>query len=331
MSFSNVLTLIDEKKARQVLILCHSNADPDALGSAFALQGLLKRLRPNIKTIIGTEQGINQLSKNLINHIPITFKSNPNVEKADIIILIDTNTIQQLGALADKLESTKIPIIVIDHHASHPKTSKTAKLSITDEKSPSTCEIIYNFYKQQKIKPNINESIALILGIASDTRHFSLGNTSTFKTISELSKVGVNIKQILTYLATPMIFSERIARIKASKRIQIKKIKNWIIAFSHVGSYQASAARAIIDLGAHMVVIAGIKGEKIEISLRSSSEFNKKTGIHLGKDIAQPLGEFLQGMGGGHVSAAGLTGKGELEIAFKECLSLIEQIIENRD
>ena len=128
-----------------------------------------------------------------------------------------------------------------------------------------------------------------------------------------------------------MVFSERVARIKASTRIQIKKIENWIIAFSHVGSYQASAARAIIDLGAHMVVIAGLKGKKIEISLRSSSEFNKKTGIHLGKDIAQPLGEILQGMGGGHISAAGLTGKGEIETAFKECLSLIKQKIGNRE
>jgi nanoRNase/pAp phosphatase (c-di-AMP/oligoRNAs hydrolase) len=329
MKFSDMLALIDKRTATNTLILCHGNADPDALGSAYALQGLLKKLRPDMKVTIGTEQGINQLSKNIVKHIPIQFYSNPNLDKADVIILIDTNTIQQLGNLADKLTSSDAPIIVVDHHAIHPKTSKKAKISIIYESSPSTCEIVYGFYKELKMKPDLNESTALFLGIASDTRHFTLGNSSTFKIISELGEIGINTKEALTYLSTPMSFSERIARVKACKRIQIKKIAKWIIAFSHVGSYQASAARAIIDLGAHMAAVAGVKGEKIEISLRCTKEFNRKTGIHLGKDIAQPLGEYLQGMGGGHASAAGLTGTGEVENAFKECLSLITQYIPN--
>lgn len=329
MKFSNILDLIDEKVTASILILCHSNADPDALGSAYALQGLFKKLRPANEVVIGTEQGINNLSKNILNFIPIQFDSNPNVDKADFIILVDTNTIQQLGSLANKLKLNKIPIIVIDHHIPHPKTKKIAILSITNESSPSTCEIVYSFYKELKLKPGLNESNALFLGIASDTRHFTLGNPSTFKTIFELGEIGVNSKKALSYLSLPMSFSERVARIKACKRVQMHIFNKWIIAFSFVSSYQASAARSIIDLGAHMVAVAGKKGDQIEISLRCTNEFNKKTGIHLGKDIAQPLGDYLQGMGGGHTSAAGLSGQGEFEAAFKQCLSLINQFITN--
>ena len=329
MNFSDILDLIDEKVTPSILLLCHSNADPDALGSAYALQGLFKKLRPAVKVVIGTEQGINQLSKNILNFVPIKFDSNPNVDQADFIILIDTNTIQQLGSLADKLKSNNTPIIVVDHHIPHPKTRKIARLSITNESSPSTCEIVYSFYKELKIKPGLNESNALFLGIASDTRHFTLGTPSTFKTIFELGEIGVNPKEALSYLSLPMSFSERVARIKTCKRVQMHIFNKWIIAFSFVSSYQASAARSIIDLGAHMVAVAGKKGEQIEISLRCTKEFNKITGIHLGKDIAQPLGDYLQGMGGGHASAAGLSGIGEFEKAFKQCLSLITQFIPN--
>ena len=97
---------------------------------------------------------------------------------------------------------------MVDHHIPHPKTRKIARLSITNESSPSTCEIVYSFYKELKIKPGLNESNALFLGIASDTRHFTLGTPSTFKTIFELGEIGVNPKEALSYLSLPMSFSE---------------------------------------------------------------------------------------------------------------------------
>jgi nanoRNase/pAp phosphatase (c-di-AMP/oligoRNAs hydrolase) len=89
--------------------------------------------------------------------------------------------------------------------------------------------------------------------------------------------------------------------------------------------YQASAARALVDLGAHMAAVAGQKNEKIEISLRCTREFNQVTGIHLGRDIAKPLGEYLQGMGGGHATAAGVNGTGDVETGLKRCLRLLKE------
>jgi hypothetical protein len=59
--------------------------------------------------------------------------------------------------------------------------------------------------------------------------------------------------------------------------------------------------------------------------LRSTRDFNLQGGVHLGTDIAGPLGAFLSGVGGGHAMAAGVSGKGEIEAALKQCLKLIEQ------
>lgn len=135
-----------------------------------------------------------------------------------------------------------------------------------------------------------------------------------------------------------MCFSERIARLKACKRTETEKIGDWIIALSHVSAYQASAARALIDLGAHMAAVAGKKNGtgEIEISMRCTREFSQQTSVHLGKDIAKPLGqylqgEYLQGMGGGHAMAAGVNGKGDIDAALKQCLKLLRERLSNQE
>lgn len=315
---------MEDLNVKNVVLLCHHNADPDAICSAYAFAGLLKNLKSEINVEIGASQGISRLTKHLLKHLPIKVETQPNIDKADTIVLLDTNTIQQLGNLAEKVKNSKAPIIVIDHHAAHPETEKLARICITNEDASSTCEIVYNFYKETSVKPDENVAKALFLGIAFDTRHFILANSSTLKTVAELVDAGVDAKETLSLLSLPMDFSERVARLKACRRAKLFKIGEWIIAFSHVSAYQASAARAIIDLGAHVAVVAGQKNENLEISLRCTNKFHEKTGIHLGRDIAKPLGEFLRGMGGGHSTAAGVNGVGDIETGFKRCLKLLK-------
>jgi nanoRNase/pAp phosphatase (c-di-AMP/oligoRNAs hydrolase) len=325
MSFQEITKILDELNAKFAVLLCHHNADPDAICSAYAFKSLLKHFKPNLEVKIGAAHGISRLSKHLLKNLRIEVETQPNVENSDVIMLLDTNTIQQLNNLAEKVKTSKAPIIVIDHHAPHPETQQLAKLYITNEEASSTCEIIYNFYKQMGVKPGENEAKALFLGIAFDTRHFIIANSSTLKTVAELGEAGVNAQETMSLLSLPMDFSERVARLKASRRAKIVKIDEWIIAFSHVSAYQASAARAMIELGAHVAVVAGQKDEKLEISLRSTRDFHKKTGVHLGRDIARPLGEYLHGMGGGHPTAAGVNGVGDIETGLKRCLRLLKE------
>jgi phosphoesterase RecJ-like protein len=324
MQIQDIIQLLDKKNAKLAVLLCHHNADPDALCSAYAMSQLLQRLRPQLKTEIAAAQGPSHLSKFLLDAIPIKLTPSPHIEQADIIILLDTNTIQQLDEWAQRIKASNAPITVIDHHASHPETQKLATLCIADENAASTCEIVYTFYKDLQIKPSKDEAKALFLGIAFDTRHFILAKSTTFKTIADLIDAGVNVES-LSLLSLPMDESERIARLKASRRVKLLKIGDWIVAFSHVSAYQASAARALIMLGAHVAVVAGQRGDTLRISLRASNDFYEKTKVHLGRDIAKPLGEYLQGMGGGHSVSAGANGKGDIEASLKRCVRLLRE------
>lgn len=330
MSYAEIIKIIDTLNAKLVVLLCHHNADPDAICSAYGFRSLLKQSRPQLEIEIGAAHGISRLSKHLLQYVPIEVKEHPNTENADVIVLLDTNTIQQLDNLAEKVKTGKAPIIVVDHHAAHPETLQLAKLCITNEEASSTCEIVYGFYKQASLKLAPNEAKALFLGIAFDSRHFVLANSSTLKNAAELIDSGVNVQEILPFLSLPMEFSERVARLKASRRVKLFKINEWIIALSHVSAYQASAARALIDLGADVAAVAGQKDGSIEVSLRATREFNKQTGVHLGKDVAKPLGEYVHGMGGGHSTAAGANGVGDIETGLKRCLFLLkEKLITN--
>jgi len=321
------MALIDERDAKLIVLLCHHNADPDAVCAAYALSQLLKRLRPRLKIERAAAGGPSRLSKFLLKELPAELTIQPRIEEADLLILLDTNTIQQLNEWGERAKASNSPIIVIDHHAAHPETERLATFCVTDEEASSTCEIIYNFFKEMKVELAETEAKALFLGMAFDTRHFVLGRSSTFKAVAELVDVGVKTEEALSLLSLPMESSERIARLKAGQRLELIKINNWLIALSHVSSYQASAARALIGLGAHVAIVVGQRGENLQISLRSSRDFYQGAGIHLGRDIANPLGVYLHGMGGGHATSAGANGVGDLEASLKRCVRLLKDKI----
>ena len=325
--FQKLLKILEQTDAAFVLLLCHRSADADAICSAYALQCLLKRFKPDVVTEIGCPQGINKPSKVLLDHMPITVNLKPNIESADVIVLMDLNTIDQLEEVAETIKRSKAPKIIIDHHYPNLETANICKLCVVDEKAAANCEIVYRLYVQAKIKPDFNESKALFIGIAFDTRHFALASSVTLQIIGKLVTVGIDAQETLATFALPIDLSERLAKLKACKRAKIIRINQWIIALSHVSAYQASGAKALVDLGAHVSAVAGMKNDKIELSLRSTRQFAEGTGVNLGKDIAAPLGEWLQGVGGGHAMAAGVSGTGEIEPTLKQCLSLLKKKI----
>ncbi|MEM2577440.1 MAG: bifunctional oligoribonuclease/PAP phosphatase NrnA [Candidatus Bathyarchaeia archaeon] len=327
-SFKEIINILDERSVRRVLILCHKNADPDAICSSYALLNLLRALKPDLEVIVAVPESVSKVSKIVLEKFPMSVThEEPDFKAFDVAFMVDTNTPRQLGEWCERLCASSLPIIVIDHHAPHPETEKIVSLCICRENVSATCEVIYELFREAGVKPSREVAEVMLLGIAFDTRHFALAKQSTFKVISEIAEMGVDIQESLKILTVPMDISEKIARLKACKRMKTMRIQGWIIAFSHVGSFQASAARAIIDVGADVAIVGSEDKGELLISMRSSNEFYNKTGIHLGRDIAAPLGQILKGMGGGHTTSAGVNGKGDLETAFKFAAKILKEKI----
>lgn len=325
--FQKLLKTIQESHASFILLLCHRSADADAICSAYALQCLLKRFLPDAVFEVGCPQGVNKPSKLLLERLSITVNMKPNIESAELIIFLDMNTVDQLDMVAETINKSPAPKIIIDHHYPSPETTKICRLCIIDQTAAANCEIVYRLYKQAKVKPDQSEAKALFIGIAFDTRHFALASALTFGIVAKLVGTGIDVQATLQEFALPIDTSERLAKLKACKRARIERVDGWIIAVSHVSAYQAPAAKSLVDLGAHAAAVAGEKAGKIEVSLRCTRQFSEQGGINLGKDIAAPLGEFLGGVGGGHAMAAGVSGTGEIDATLKKCLALMRQKI----
>jgi len=306
------------------LFICHQNADPDSIYSAYAFSILLKRIFPDLETEISAD-GLNKLSRNLLEYVPVELTSNPRFNEADMLAILDANNLENLGKLGEKVTESKLPVIVIDHHTPPIEDGIQADVEIINDGVRSTCEIIHRMYKEAGVEVDEEVARALFFGIAFDTQLFRYADSDTFLTVCDLVKHNLNPEEALEYFSIPVENPERIARIKASKRSKTLLLDGWLIAISHVSSYQASAARALISLGYHLSIIGGEKSGRIQISLRCTKEFHEKTGIHLARDLAEPLGKLLNGTGGGHSTSAGVNGYGSLEEALKLCESILRE------
>jgi len=91
MSFQEITKILHESDAKVAVLLCHHNADPDAICSAYAFKSLLKHFNPNLEVEIGAAQGISRLSRHLLKHLPIKVETRPSVENSDVTILLDTS------------------------------------------------------------------------------------------------------------------------------------------------------------------------------------------------------------------------------------------------
>lgn len=227
-----ITSLLDKTNAKLIVLLCHQNADPDAICAAFAFSKFLQRLKPQLTIEIAAAQGPSRLSKFLLNSLPFTLTTQPRIDEADIIALLDTNTIQQLAELGERVKAANAPLVVIDHHASHPETERMAALCISDEEASSACEVVYKFFKETGFTPSEIEAKAIFLGIAFDTRHFILAKSNTLKIVADLIDAGVKAEETLSLLSLPMDQSERIARLKACRRVKLMKVNDWLLSFS---------------------------------------------------------------------------------------------------
>ncbi len=310
-----------------VLVLGHQNADPDAVCSAYAFTLLAKRINRKLKLSFASPDGVSKLSKQVLKTVALEVVENPDPSRADLIVTVDTNTLQQLGNLKGPVLESRKPLVMIDHHAPHPENAKTATFVICDDKATSTCEMILDMHAKLHLTPSRIASQALFIGLIVETGHMAIATRRTFDSACSLIRAGADPEAALAVTRSSMDESERIARLKSAQRLRMERVGKWVIALSEIGSYHASAARALIALGAHLAIVAGKRNDELTVSFRSTREFASETGLHVGRDLANPLGVRMDGMGGGHATAAGANVTGDVNQAFKLVLSLIRDYL----
>lgn len=166
------------KKYSTIVIARHKGADPDALGSQFALKETIKLKFPN-KQVYAIGKPSQKFKYMGELDIPEEL-DNQNC----LLIVLDTPDIKRIDGINI---SEYQNIIKIDHH---PPIDNFANLELVDENASSVCQLIIEFILINHLK--INEYIAqnIYTGIVSDTCRFMHDYTSekTFELVTKLLK-----------------------------------------------------------------------------------------------------------------------------------------------
>ena len=313
-----------------VVVTAHRNADPDALASALVVRDLLRGRGVDARLVL--PEGMSQASKRLVREVlgkePRDVEDEAPEESA-LAVIVDTASPEQLGSLADF--ALNVWMVVIDHHSSN-RLVERAKLSIYDPQARATSELVYLLATRGFGEELTREQLELLLaGIVYDTRHFILSTPRVLRLAAEMMEQGARLDRVLAALQSPpMEPPERIARIKAAKRMHAIRAGNYIVAVTHVGAYESSAARAILDLGADLVVVVSEHGKETRLVGRARKGIVEKLGIHLGRDIMEPVASELGGGGGGHAQAAGATVRASIERAIAKTVERLENLLKSR-
>ena len=313
-----------------IVVMGHRNADPDALASAYVVREMLRAKGYDARLVF--PEGLSQASKRLVREVigkdPGDVEDEAPEESA-MAVVVDTASPEQLGELSNF--ALNVLLVVIDHHSSN-KLVERAKVAIHDATARATSELVYLMATHILGLELDRKALELLLaGIVYDTRHFILSNARTLRIASELLEQGASLERVLKALQSPpMEPPERIARIKGAKRMHCVRAGDYIVAFTHVGAYESSVARALLDLGADLVIVVSERGSETRIVGRAKKSIVEKLGIHLGRDIMEQLGRSLGGGGGGHAQAAGASVRASLERAFSEAVRIVENLLRSR-
>ena len=311
------------------LIMGHQNADPDAVCSMVAFAKLYKSLNPSgIVTMMADD--ISRLSKQVLESLGFDDEilEEPS-SNYDLVILMDTNSALQLGTDFQDIPTDPRKTIIIDHHEPNPEVELLAEHRIIRSDRFSTCEILIDIFKEMEVEIESEIANLLLTGIIFDTRRFFYTDLHTLQTCIKLVNAGADYEKCVTSLQIRPDRSERIARLKAASKTKVHLLGDWIIATSTINAFEASACRALIEIGADVVIIGGHPTKnKVRLSSRSTREFYDSTGINLGTDVMEPLGTIIDGKGGGHANAAGANGTRNLNAALDKAIDLIHAAIE---
>lgn len=291
--FKDILKQI--KKYDNIIIARHIGADPDALGSQFAL-----------KEIIET----NFKNKNVyaIGAIASKFRFMGSTDKTDnidytkaLLIVVDTPDKKRIDGI-DELE--KFPMIIkIDHHPFIERFSENS-IEYIESDASSASQLIFKFALNLKLKITEKAAENIYIGIVGDTDRFLHDYTSqeTFDLVNKLLKL---TKIDFTRLYEPL-YNRPLSEVKfqgyiyqnlklTDNNVAYIKLTDEILKKFDVDS--ASAGNMINDLKFVQEILIWVffsedtKNDLIKANIRSRGPIIN--------DIATKYG------GGGHIYASG--------------------------
>ena len=197
--FNKAVELLD--RAKNVLITSHARVDGDACGSMAAISDKLLADGKKVKSLLLSS--LPKWYEFIFDEIPSVVGKdiseeqlkNELIPKADLIVIVDTNSHNQLPGFAKYLEDSAKPILVIDHHVT---SDRLGDVELVDITAAAAGLVVFDLFKYAgwKITGKIAES--LFVAIATDTGWLRFPNTDSrvHRCLAELIEAGASPTEI---------------------------------------------------------------------------------------------------------------------------------------
>ena len=327
--FQKALELID--KSESILVTTHTKPDGDACGCIAAMCDALGALGKNVKPLMLSpvpqwyEFMFDEQVPVLGEDLQLRELIQGRFGGFDLVVIVDTNSYNQLPEFEKYLKQADKPVLIIDHHET---SDGLGDVELVESDAAATALIVLDLLKYAGWIITEKIAQALFVAVATDTGWFQFSNTDgrTYRACAELIDLGVKPTQIYedlyrnfsyprfklmaTMLNTlELHLDNRYAAVHISKEdferagAAYSDTENLINECHRIGTVKASA------------LFIELKDGRIRCSLRSRGNI----------DVSQIASKFG---GGGHKMAAGTYLPGPIENAKRLILAEIEKLSE---
>jgi len=304
-------------QSKTVAITGHTRPDGDCVGSCMGLYNYIVENYPDIEVDVYLESVPE--SYKLVKRSEEVKQPTGQPKAYDLFISLDNSQRDRMTAGVEEWFDMAAVTMNIDHHISN---TEFAQINHVVPKASSASEVLYDLLNPEKI--TLSAAEAIYMGIICDSGVFKYSNTSehTMQVAGCLLTAGVDSSRWIDE-----VFYERTY---VQAQLLGQALLNSCRVFDNKCIYTIITRKMFDDFHAGHEDLEGIveqlrltKGVEVAILISENeigtSKFSFRSKSYV--DVNQVAA--LQG-GGGHIRAAGCTVHGDLHVALKQFLEVIE-------
>lgn len=310
----------------KAVVIPHISADGDAAGACSAFYGALskKGMNCHILTCDHFPEYLRWL-KNIDR--TISFQNKPEkcrelIEEADLIFMLDHNTVKREGDLEPWVTAAEGKKIIIDHHPD----PDSMDFVISDVRVSSTCELLYRVITEIWGSETVDTDIAnaLYAGINTDTGGLSHNSSrpQTYRVIADLLERGLDKEFVHHYLYQ----TNKLSRLRLIGNALLNKLTmlpGYPVALIPITLKELERYN-YRDGDLEGLVNVPLSVEKICVSVQITQR-KEQVKLSFRSKGAIPVNEWAKAFfnGGGHLNAAG----GQTELPLEQAVERVKETV----
>lgn len=204
------------RRHQRYVLTSHVKPDCDALGSELGLSAVLESLGKQVRIVNADPVPQHLKFIDPQDRIEVLGQTVAAADLADreVVIILDTSSWQQLGAMADVVRTLRAQRLIIDHHVSQDDLGGEL---FKDTQAEATGALVVQAADALQAPLNLPAAEALFCAVATDTGWFRFASTTgnTFRLAGRLVDLGVQPAHLYNLLYE----QETLARVQLSGEI----------------------------------------------------------------------------------------------------------------